>query len=91
MSSRETVQDKAVRYISQARLTVTAVSGDHVEATCRGDGQVYDLGHDTGRGYHCSCEARTDRCAHLVALRLVVVRSAALRLATTNPTQRRSA
>jgi hypothetical protein len=70
----ETVQAKAVRHLSEARLTVTRVDGDHVTAVCRGDGELHHLGHDLGRGWWCLCPARTDHCAHLVALRLVVVR-----------------
>ena len=44
--TRETVQAKAVRYLSEARLTVVQVNGDLVLATCRGQGAQYDLGHD---------------------------------------------
>ncbi|MGH2843606.1 MAG: hypothetical protein ACRDKL_08485 [Solirubrobacteraceae bacterium] len=72
--SRETVADKAVRYLGEARLTVLRVDGDRVWASCHGDGEVYELGHTPGRGWHCSCPARRDRCCHLSALRLVVVR-----------------
>lgn len=71
---RETTAAKAARYLTEARLTITAVSGDLVHAVCRGDGQVYNLGHQPGRGWHCDCPARGDGCCHLVALRLVAVR-----------------
>ncbi len=73
--TRETIQAKASRYLISARLTVLAVRGDHVHAQCRGDGEVYDLGHHPARGWWCDCAARRD-CAHLVALRSVVVRRA---------------
>ncbi len=56
------------------------VAEDTVTAVCRGSGELYDCGHDPGQGWWCSCPARTDRCAHLDALRRVVVRPAALRL-----------
>lgn len=73
--TRESVSDNARRYLTEARITITAVDGDHVTATCRGAG-VYSLGHQPGRGWHCSCLARTDRCAHLLALQFVTVRRA---------------
>jgi len=73
--TRETVQAKASRYLAEGRLIVTAVDGDHVTAACRGNGEVYQLGHEPGRGWWCSCSARTDACAHLTALRLVTVRA----------------
>lgn len=75
--SRETIAAKAARYLASARLTVVAVSGDHVGAGCRGGGEVHRCGHDPGRGWHCSCPARTDRCSHLAALRSVTVRRSA--------------
>jgi hypothetical protein len=75
--SRETVEDKAKRYLVEARLTVEYVVGDTVRATCRGSGEVYRLGHDLQRGWWCSCASRTDQCSHLTALRAVAVRTAA--------------
>jgi hypothetical protein len=72
--TRETIADKARRYLCEGRIVVTAVDGDHVTAACRGNGEVYQLGHEPGRGWHCSCPVRTDRCAHLQALQLVAVR-----------------
>ena len=73
---RETVEAKARRYLAEGRLTVTAVNGDMVAGVCRGSGAIYYLGHEPGRGWHCSCPVRSDQCAHLEALRLVTVRSA---------------
>jgi hypothetical protein len=74
--TREPVAAKAARYLTEARLTVLRVDGDHVAATCRGSGEVHHLGHDPGRGWHCSCLAR-GQCAHLVALQTVTVRTTA--------------
>jgi uncharacterized Zn finger protein len=71
---RESARTKGARYVSEARLTVTAVDGEHVVATCRGSGALYNVGHDLGRGWHCDCPARTV-CAHINALCLVVVRA----------------
>jgi len=72
MTVRESVEDKARRYLCEARLTVTAVDGDTVTAVCRGSGEIYECGHDPARGWHCSCPAR--RCAHLLALQSVTIR-----------------
>jgi hypothetical protein len=66
---RETVETKARRYLAEGRLSVVLVVDDEIEATCRGDGAVYLAGWHGA--WHCSCPARTDRCAHLAALRLV--------------------
>ena len=68
--TRESVQEKALRLLTQGRLRVTKVDGDLVQAECRGDsGKVYELGHDNGH-WNCSCPART-ACSHLTALWLV--------------------
>ena len=72
--TRETIAAKGARYLTEGRLIVTGVLGDHVTAVCRGNGEKYDLGHTTGRGWHCSCPARTDQCCHLTALKLVTTR-----------------
>ena len=69
--SRESAETKARRYLAEGRLEVVLVADDEIEATCRGDGAAYLLGWHGA--WHCSCPARTDRCAHLVALRLVVL------------------
>ncbi len=69
---RENVHDKGRRYLLEARLVVTRVSGGETEATCRGDsGEIYRLGHVTGRWY-CDCPA-LGRCAHLTALMLCTI------------------
>jgi hypothetical protein len=72
--TREDIAAKAARYLTEARLTITSVDGDHVTATCRGMGEVYTRGHDPARGWHCSCPVRSDRCSHLTALQSVTVR-----------------
>jgi hypothetical protein len=71
--SRETIEQKAGRYLLDGRLEVTYVreSPLRVSARCRGsDGHVYSVGRD-GSGWFCSCPARVARCAHVVALQLV--------------------
>jgi uncharacterized Zn finger protein len=78
--TRESADSKGRRYLTEGRLTLTFVEGDRVAAYCRGDGELYEVGHDPAQGWFCSCAARSD-CAHLVALRLVTVRTSRLRLA----------
>lgn len=69
---RETVQDKAMRYVRERRLRIHRVDelARVVEASCRGD-QVYQLGRDEEGFWWCGCPARR-RCAHLEALQCVV-------------------
>lgn len=71
--TRETIAAKSVRYVAEGRLTVLSVHGDCVAASCRGDGEVYRLGHEPRRGWWCECRARGD-CCHLRGLRLVTIR-----------------
>jgi uncharacterized Zn finger protein len=72
VSPRENAAAKGRRYLTEGRLAVRAVDerAGTVRAACRGDGTVYALGRDRG-GWFCSCPTR-GRCAHLVALGLVV-------------------
>lgn len=66
--------DKARRLLIDGRLIIGLVDGQYVVATCRGDsGDIYTLGYDPVRRWHCSCPARTT-CSHLKALMLVTVR-----------------
>lgn len=74
MTTTETVDAKAARYLTEGRLVVTRVLGDQVNAVCMGDSGAYDLGHSPCRGWWCSCPARGDRCSHLTALWLVTIR-----------------
>jgi hypothetical protein len=69
--TREGAPAKARRYLIEGRLVVELVDRARVVATCRGDGTLYRLGWDRGRWW-CDCPARSDSCAHLVALRSVV-------------------
>lgn len=69
--SRENAQAKGRRYVGEGRLVLTALGPRSVAGTCRGDGAVYRLGWTPARGWWCTCPAKTDRCAHLSACRLV--------------------
>ena len=72
--TREDAASKGRRYLTEGRLLVRRVDKQAIDARCRGDsGEVYELGADAG-GWACTCPARTDRCAHLLALKLVVLR-----------------
>jgi hypothetical protein len=67
--SRETVAEKARRYLVEGRVIVTTAGPDHVAATVRGDGHLYHCGFARGH-WHCTCAAGRD-CSHRRALRLV--------------------
>ena len=74
MTARESVDAKALRYLTEGRLVVTYLVGDAVTAVCMGGSGAWDLGHTPGRGWFCSCPVRTDDCCHLRALWLVSIR-----------------
>jgi len=70
---RESAETKGRRYLTEGRLTIEVVDGSKIVASCRGGGELYRLGFDPkSRTWRCTCWAR-GRCAHLVALMLVVV------------------
>jgi hypothetical protein len=68
----ENHQAKGRRYLTEGRVYLRSVGPDGIRATCRGQGQLYRLGWERGRGWWCDCPALT-RCAHLVALQLVAI------------------
>jgi uncharacterized Zn finger protein len=86
--TREALDAKARRYLGEGRLVVTHVLGDDVTATCRGQGEIYQLGHDLKRGWWCTCAARRI-CAHLIALMSVTIRRQGAEQAT-GPSLRRA-
>lgn len=70
--TRESAHDRGRRLLVEGRLILDYVDGSDIRATCRGDsGEIHRLGHSGGTWW-CTCPART-RCAHTVALQLVVV------------------
>jgi uncharacterized Zn finger protein len=85
---RESAAQKGRRYLAEGRLTVVEIGPAVVRAYCKGDGRMWRLGWWRGR-WGCSCPALTDRCAHLLALRLVVLEPVAGEQPA--PTLRRSA
>ncbi|GAB3349959.1 hypothetical protein [Modestobacter lapidis] len=73
--TRESAHNKGRRYLAEGRLTIrTATRELGVIAIVRGDsGELYRAAWSSAFGWTCNCPARTDQCAHLVALRLVTV------------------
>jgi len=68
---RESRRVKAVRYLGEGRVILTAVGPGKVRASVRGDsGTIYRAGFQLG-AWTCDCQVRTDMCSHLIALRLV--------------------
>lgn len=74
--TRESADVKGRRYLSEGRLRLERVDQSIVTAVCRGMGETYSVGYQRG-GWWCDCAAR-GRCAHLVALQLVVDRPGAV-------------
>lgn len=72
--AREDFRTKGRRYASEGRLHVRLVDPVRkvIDATCRGNGDAYDLGYRRGYWW-CSCPARST-CAHLAALQLVTIK-----------------
>jgi uncharacterized Zn finger protein len=68
---RENAEQKARRYLGEGRLQLIGVSNDRVLAQVRGDGRTYLVRFEEGV-WSCPCPARSDQCAHLRAVRLVV-------------------
>jgi uncharacterized Zn finger protein len=68
---RENAAAKARRYLCEGRVVLSRVDPLRVVAACRGDGTVYQIAY-AQHVWSCTCPARTDQCAHLLAVRLVV-------------------
>jgi hypothetical protein len=69
--SRESLREKALRYIADGRLQVVWVDRERVEAHVRSD-TTHTVGYQRG-GWRCDCEAHRygQRCSHLAAVQLV--------------------
>lgn len=70
--ARETVRDKAERYLLEGRVIVATVDRSRVVAYVRGEGAQYVTEWTSG-SWECSCphRARTTDCSHVVALKRV--------------------
>ena len=69
--TRESAEEKGRRYLVEGRLVVEAVDEHRIVASCRGAGEIWQLGYEPG-GWYCSCPM-VGRCSHLHALMSVVV------------------
>ena len=69
--SRESAVAKGARYLVEGRLVVELVEAQRIVASCRGAGEIYQLGYSPG-GWWCSCPV-LGRCSHLHALMTVTV------------------
>lgn len=72
----ENVEQKARRYLTEGRLTVTSVvvdPGGLIVAEARGVDGVYNLGYDPRNSqWRCTCRSgRKGHCSHIIALKLV--------------------
>jgi hypothetical protein len=78
MSPRESVKEKALRYIGDERLEIEYVGQGRVVANCRGDGGSYSIAYDPRRRkWSCSCPSRR-RCCHIEGAALVTATPEAL-------------
>jgi uncharacterized Zn finger protein len=68
--SRENVEAKARRYLTEGRVCVVTAEEGYLEAFCRGAGQFYAVFYHRGDGWQCVCPSR-GRCAHIAALQLI--------------------
>jgi hypothetical protein len=70
---RETLPDKAARYLTSGRIVVTEATPSRIRATAEGDTGTYQLGWASyvRGGWYCRCPAFTPACVHLTALKLI--------------------
>jgi uncharacterized Zn finger protein len=68
--ARETIHEKALRYLRERRVRVTRAQRQRVHARIRGERDVYDASFKRDARSWCTCPARV-KCAHLLALELV--------------------
>jgi hypothetical protein len=70
---RETLQEKAERYIVEHRVSVTSVSADGsaVVAVKGSEDQPYIVKLSGGL-WVCGCPAKVSRCAHVIAASMVI-------------------
>lgn len=64
-----TVEEKARTYLGDGRVRVVTAGSGHADILVRGSG-VYAVQLSEGR-WTCTCPARVERCAHIIAASLV--------------------
>lgn len=78
--SRENLEEKAVRYLAEARVTLTKIDEERrlIVAEVRGTDTTYFTGFDPRKNeWACTCEASAKfhrRCSHIAALQLITRR-----------------
>lgn len=71
---RESIDDKAKRYLTEQRVTFMRVEADQVDATVHGTKpRPYIVSFRTERGWKCSCVTPGARCSHTVAVSMLVL------------------
>lgn len=71
--TRESLDQKAARYLCEGRIRLVRVEGDHIDATVSGDAaSLYVVTHRPS-GWRCSCVATVVRCSHVAAVALVTL------------------
>jgi hypothetical protein len=70
---RENAPTRALRFLVEGRLMIRHVGLDLVDACVRGDSGVLRRVTFDPSGWSCTCPARSDRCAHVLAVKTVVV------------------
>lgn len=76
--TRENVQAKGRRLLTEGRVVVKTVNAQQITASVRGSGAIHQTGYDRGTWY-CTCPAK-GLCSHLVAVQLVTVAPVVRRL-----------
>lgn len=70
--SRPTARQRADAGLVEGRLVLLEVTDTQVRARWRGEGHVHRVTWTLAHGWDCTCQARSDQCSHLIALRRVV-------------------
>lgn len=71
--SRETIEEKAARYLAAGRIKIVRAEGDSIDAMVWGDAyKTYVVTHRTC-GWRCTCVATVVRCSHVAAVALVTL------------------
>jgi hypothetical protein len=72
-ATRETREQKAVRFIATERVRVQAFGAGYVVARVAGDTDDYCVTW-AGKSWQCECEANRDygkTCSHIIAVRMI--------------------
>ena len=71
---RESIDQKAIRYLAESRVTISRIDGTSIDATVLGTKtRPYVVTYRAESGWRCSCLAPGSRCAHTVAISTLVL------------------